>query len=143
MCHLSMKTHISSLCRTCFLHFRKISCIRQFLSTESTSQLVSSMILSRLDYCNSTLSGLPDTSLKRLQKIQNQTARLVLRRRKTDRATPLLRELHWLPVKSRIEYKICTLAIRHFEGTLPLYLSKKLVTYTPSRSLRSNNEKLL
>ena len=101
------------------------------------------MILSRLDYCNSTLSGLPDTSLKRLQKIQNQAARLVLRRRKTDRVTPLLRELHWLPVKSRIEYKICTLAFRHFEGTLPLYLSKKLVTYTPSRSLRSNNEKLL
>ena len=141
--NLSMEAQISSLCRTCFLHLRKISSIRQFLSTESTSQLVSSMILSRLDYCNSTLSGLPSTSLNRLQKVQNQAARLVLRKRKTDRATPLLRELHWLPVASRIQYKICTLAFRHFEGTLPVYLSSKLVSYSPSRSLRSSSEKLL
>jgi len=138
-----MDKQISSLCRTCFLHLRKISSIRQFLSTESTHQLVSSMILSRLDYCNGTLSGLPSTSLNRLQKVQNQAARLVLRRCKTDRASPLLQELHWLPVDSRIKYKICTLAFRHFEGTLPPYLSSKLVSYCPSRSLRSSGEKLL
>ena len=57
--------------------------------------------------------------------------------------TPLLKELHWLPVKFRCQYKTATLAYRHFEGSLPPYLSSSLCTYEPSRSLRSSNEKLL
>ena len=52
-------------------------------------------------------------------------------------------ELHWLPVKFRCHYKIATLAYRHFEGSLPPYLSSSLCTYEPSRSLRSSNKKLL
>ena len=62
---------------------------------------------------------------------------------KQDHVTPLLKELHWLPVKLRCQYKIATLAYRHFEGSLPPYLSSSLCTYEPSRSLRSSNEKLL
>ena len=140
---LSMDVHISAVCRLCNFHLRKISSIRQFLSVESVSQLVSSMILSRLDYCNSTLSGLPSVSLNRLQKVQNHAARLILRKRKTDHVSPLLKELHWLPVEARIKYKMCVLAFKHFQGTLPPYLSNKLQSYTPSRTLRSSAEKLL
>ena len=101
------------------------------------------MILSRLDYCNSTLSGLPSSCLNRLQKVQNNAARLVLRKRKSDHVTPLLKQLHWLPVQARIIYKIATLAYKFFDGCPPPYLSVLLETCTPARSLRSSSERLL
>ena len=65
------------------------------------------------------------------------------RKRKSDHVTPLLEKLHWLPVEARIHYKIATLAFRHFENSLPPYLSELLHTYQPSRTLRSSSEKLL
>ena len=140
---LSMKRQVTSLCRSSYFHLSKIASIRPYLSDESTAQLVSSLILSRLDYCNSTLSGLPSSSLNRLQKVQNNAARLVLRKRKLDHVTPLLEKLHWLPVDARIHYKIATLAFRHFENSLPPYLLELLHIYQPSRTLRSSSEKLL
>lgn len=140
---LSMDAQISSLCRNCHFHLRKIAAIRPYLSQASTAQLVSSMVLSRLDYCNSILAGLPSSSLSRLQKVQNCAARLVLRKKKHDHATPLLRQLHWLPINARIEYKLATLAFKFFDETLPPYLSDQLISYVPSRALRSSSEKLL
>ena len=123
---LSMKEQVTSLCRSSYFHhLRKIASIRPYLSNESTAELVSSLILFRLDYCNSTLSGLPSCSLNRLQKVQNNAARLVLRKRKSDRVTPLQeKKLHWLPDEARVHYKIATLAFRHFENSLPPYLSE-------------------
>ena len=76
------------------------------------AELISSLILYRLDYGNSTLSGLPLFSLNRLQRVLNNAARPVLRKRKSDYVTPLLEKLHWLPVETRIHYKIATLAFR-------------------------------
>ena len=64
-------------------------------------------------------------------------------KRKRDHITPLLNKLHWLPVKFRCEYKIAILAYRHFDGTLPTYLSAFFCTYQTSRGLWSLNEKLL
>ena len=133
---------MTSLCRSSYFHLRKTASIRPYLSDENTAQLVSSLILSRLDYCNSTLSGLPPCSLNRLQKVQNNAARLVLCKRKSDHVTPLLEKLHWLPVEARIHYKIATLAFRHFENSLPPYLSDLLHTYQLSRNLRYSREKL-
>ncbi|KAK7094370.1 hypothetical protein V1264_005945 [Littorina saxatilis] len=75
---LSMDAHINSLCRTAFLEMRRISQIRHLLSLDATKTLVSAFILSRLDYCNSLLAGLPDAKLDRLQRIMNNAARLVL-----------------------------------------------------------------
>ena len=120
-----------------------IASIRPYLSDEGTAQLVSPLILSRLDYCNSTLSGLLLCLLNWLQKVQNNAARLVLCKRKSDHVTRLLEKLHWLPVEARIHYKIATLAFRHFENSLPPYLWELFHTYQPSRTLRSSSEKLL
>ena len=69
-----------------------------------------------------------------VQKIQKGAARVVTRKRKSEHSTPLLKQLHWLPVEAGIQYKVATLADRHFEGTLPLYLSSVLHAYQPSRS---------
>ena len=101
------------------------------------------MVISRLDYCNLVFIGLPGDQIARLQRVQNNAARFVLKKRRRDHVTPLLKELHWLPVQFRCHYRIATLAYCHFEESLPPYLSSSLCTYEPSRSLRSSNEKLL
>ena len=140
---LTFQDHISSVCRAAFLELRRISSIRRYLSKDATAKLVSAMITSRLDYCNSILCGLPAGQISRLQHIQNSAARLVLLKKKRDHVTPLLKELHWLPLTFRIDFKMACLAFKHFDGTLPPYLSRTLTTYCPSRSLRSSSEKLL
>ena len=91
---LSMKQHISSLYRTTFLALRRIASIRPFLSNSSTEKLVASMIMSRLDYCHATFAGVADGQIARLQKIQNNAARLILKKLKHDHVAPLLKELH-------------------------------------------------
>ena len=140
---LTMHQHISYMCKNAYFQLRKISSIRPLLTQSSTVQLISSLVLSRLDYCNALLAGLPADEITRLQRIQNNAARLVFQKSKRNHVTPLLLELHWLPVKYRIQYKIATFAFRRFENTLPPYLSSLLNIYQPSRSLRSSSEKLL
>ena len=138
-----MRQHTDSVCRASFPELRRASSIRPYLSQSATARLVEAMIISRLDYCNSVFAGLPADRVARLQRIQNKAARLVMKKRKGDLVTSLLKELHWSPVKFRCQYNIATLAHRHFEGSLPPYPSSSHCTYEPSRSLRSSKEKLL
>ena len=140
---LSMQQHISSVCRAAYLELRRIASIRPYLTQSATAHLVSSAITSRLDYCNSILAGLPLKQISRLQRVQNNAAKLVLRKSKYDHVTPLLQELHWLPIKFRPQYKIATFVYRFFDGSLPGYLSQTLCAYEPTRNLRSSCEKLL
>ena len=140
---LSVNEQISSLCGSSNFHLRKIGSIRPYLSDASTAKLVLFLILSRLDYCNSTLSGLHSSSLNRLPKVQNNAAKLVFRKRESDHVTPLLKQLHWLPIEACIRHEIVTFAFRHFENSLVPYLSELLQIYQPTRTLRSSNEKFL
>ena len=105
-CHLSSKTHVLNLVRTGNFELRRIGSIRSLLTTEATATLVSAFILSRLDYCNSLLSGCPRYLILRLQKVQNNAARLILRISKREHISPHLASLHWLPIDSRIKYKL-------------------------------------
>ena len=94
--------------------------------------------ISHIDYCNSLLYGIPQASLQKLQRVQNMCARLVLRRRKTDSATSCLKDLHWLPVKQRIHYKILTLTYKSYHGIGPKYLQQMIVKHrTMRQGLRS------
>ena len=70
----------------------------------------------------------------------NNTARVVLEKKKTDSATQMLRDLHWLPVRKRIDYKIATLCYGFFDNSLPVYLANELEIYTPKRTLRSSSD---
>ena len=99
--------HILNTCAAfCSVSCAELEKTRSFLSTDAANKLAVSLILSRLDYCNSLLAGIPDNKLNKLQCIQNHAARLVLRKSRHASATTLLRTLHWLPVKARIQYKI-------------------------------------
>ena len=101
------------------------------------------MIISHLDYCNSVFAGFTSRPGRSVTVNPEQCGTACFEKRKRDHVTPLVKELHWLPVKFRCQYKIATLAHRPFEVSLPLYLSSSLCTYEPSRCLRSSKEKLL
>ena len=87
-CHLSLKTHVLNLVRTANFELRRIGSIRSLLTTEATATLVSAVILSRLDYCKSLLSGCPRSLILRLQKVQNNAAHLILRISKREHYFP-------------------------------------------------------
>ena len=142
-CHLTMRPHILNVVRAANLELRRISSIRHLLTTEATITLVSALVLSRLDYCNALLSGCPHALISQLQRVQNNAARLVLKLRKSEPISPHLASLHWLPVNSRIHYKIATIVFNTLQSNLPKYLSEQLSTYTPSRPLRSSSDTLL
>ena len=141
---LSFNIHIGNLCRALYLQLRRIGQIRPYLSLDSTKKLAVAFILSRMDYCNALLAGLPEDKIAKLQRIQNNAARLVLRKSKRDSATTLLRSLHWLPVRARIDYKIATLCHQCiYNDAMPSYLKELIPPYVPARSLRSKNSSLL
>ena len=141
---LSLKKHISSVCRASYLQIRQIRQIRSSLDIRSTTLLANSLVSSRLDYCNSLFYELPDSSLHRLQRIQNSLARAVLpSTKRSDHISPVLRKLHWLPIKQRIAFKIASLTFKTLQNKIPSYLNDLLHCHNPSRSLRSSNQLLL
>ena len=94
-------------------------------------------MLSRLDYCNSVLAGLPASILAPLQRVLHAAARLVNGLRPHDHVSPTLKKLHWLPIKQRVDYKLCLLVHKVVVGHAPSYLTGMLtaVTDVPSRSI--------
>ena len=100
-------------------------------------------VLSHLDYCNALLAGLPDNAIRQLQRVQNCAARVVKLVNRRSHITPVLKDLHWLPVKFRIMYKINLITFHALNFHCPLYIYELLQEYCPTRSLRSSHQKLL
>jgi hypothetical protein len=138
-----MKCHLNSMVRACYGQMRQLSRIRKFLTIEATEKLVHAFITSRLDNLNSLLYNLPNHLLRKLQLVQNNAARLVMRLRRKDHITPILINLHWLPVECRIKYKILLLVFKSLHGEAPAYLDDLIAPYRPSRTLRSGDLHLL
>ena len=135
--NLSMEKHVTNICRSAYTEIRRISNIRHYLTIDATKTLLCAFVLSKLDYCNSLLSGSPKRLLDKLQKVQNSAARLVFKARKHEHIKPLLQKFHRLPVVSRVQYKVATLCYNSFTESYPVYLSELLSVYHPSRQLRS------
>ena len=121
----------------CFLQLRKISTIRRYITTEACETLIHALITSRLDYASSLLYGLPKPQIRRLQVVQNMAARVVKRVRKYDHITPVMYDLHWLPISQRIYFKILIVTFNIIHGLAPKYLEELVQLRTHSRCLRS------
>ena len=141
---LKLDDHVNKIIKTCFYHLRNIFKIHKYLSIDATKSLVHALVTCRLDYCNSLLYGCKTSSIKRLQRIQNYSARAICKIAKYDHISPVLKQLHWLPVKARIEHKLLTLTFKAVHGQAPSYLSE-LISRRPTLrpGLRSNHSLLL
>ena len=126
--NLNMTNHVATLCQKMFSEIRNISFNRRYLTQEVAAQLMVSLVLSKMDYCNSILAGIPQFLINKLQRVQNCAAKVCFRKKKSDHVTPLLKSLHWLPVRERINYKTALMVFKKFQGTLPSYLSTLLRT---------------
>ena len=93
--NLSFQQHVSRFCQIRYFELRRINFIRHYLSQDALKSLISAFVLSRIDYCNSLLAGCPKQLIHKLQKVQNNAARLICRTPKFDHIYPVL---HWLPV---------------------------------------------
>jgi len=109
--HLSFFDQISTLSKSCYYHIRQIRCIRPYLDLKTASTIATSIVHSKLDYCNSLYYNLPKSQIARLQQIQNSLVRAVVKAPKFCHITPILHSLHWLKITGRIEYKILLLTL--------------------------------
>ena len=132
---LSMKNHILYIARICNYHIRNIAFIKKYLSEDTLKTVICNHVLSRLDYCNSVYYGLPNYLLRKLQNVQNRAARLIKGLRSRDRITPALIELHWLPIKARVEYKILLLIYKVLKYSEPKYLRDCLEFFRPETNV--------
>ena len=123
---LTMRDQVSKTCQSCFFHLRRLRSIRKLLGRDVTIQLVCALVLSRLDYCNSVYAGLPAATLAPLQRVLHAAARLVNDLKTSDHVTSALMDLHWLPIKQRVEYKLCCHVHNVSIGHAPVYISDML-----------------
>ena len=143
---LTMKEHVSSLSKSCLFQLRQLRTIRRSLTPDAAKTLAQAFICSRLDYCNSLFAGISKRLLQRLQAVQNATARMVTGARKFDHISPVIRELHWLPVRQRIAFKLALLAYKAQRSMVPGYLADMCVptsSCSRRRNLRSERANML
>ena len=140
---LSMEHHVASICKSAYMHLYNIGRIRHCINQKTAEILVHALITSKLDYCNSVLFGISEKLLRRLQLVQNSAARIVTKSNKRDHITPILKNLHWLPVRFRIQYKALLILYKILNGPAPVYLKEIVEYYKPKRQLCSENKLLL
>lgn len=140
---LSFDDHVNNVCKAAHFHIRALRHIRRCVSVSDAKTVATSMVSSRLDYCNSVLYGISSSNLSKLQRVQNALARTVMGTKRHQHITPVLAELHWLPVTARIQFKIALLTFKTLTTHQPSYLFDLLQAHQPSRQLRSASRNLL
>jgi hypothetical protein len=123
---LTYTPYINAICSQSYRLLRNLASIRKFLSTDDLRTLVQSIVVSRIDNCNSLLYGVLAQNTNKLQRVQNACARLIYGKRKREHVTPLLQELHWLPVRRRIIFKILLFVFKFFHNLAPFYIENVL-----------------
>ena len=101
-----METHIVNMKRACYIQLRGLHKIRRYLTSEAAEKLTHAFVTSRLDSLNSLLVRMPAYQIAKLQLIQNHAARIVTEQRRSCHITPILKDLHWLPVAAHIDFKL-------------------------------------
>ena len=136
---LSMEPHLTAISRSVCMSIRNIGHIRKYLDKHTTEVLVHAFITSKIDMGNSLLYSININQLNRLQRLQNISARLISLTSKHSHITPVLANLHWLPISYRIKYKIGLFVYKIIHNNAPHYLSDLIHPYSTARTgLRSS-----
>ena len=133
---LSMDVHVAAVCRSGYYQLRQLRPLTRSLSTAAAETVVHAFIATLLDYCNAVLYGVSDRLMCRLQSVQNAAVRLVTGARRYDHITPIPRQLHWLPVRQCVLFKIAVLVFQCLGGQAPSYLSDDCQPVSDSRPRR-------
>src|SRR6218665_3704358 len=120
------------------MHIRDLRRLRPILDHKTACTIATSIVHSKLDYCNSLFYRINSSQIKRLQTIQNALARAVRKTPKHHHSTPVLKSLHWLKVPQRIHYKIASLTYNTLQTSQPSYI-RQLLTIQPPRCTRSSS----
>ena len=138
-----LDVYIANLCRSVNFNLYSVGKIKKYIDGPTAEKMTNSTVTSRLDYCNSLLYGTKQSHIDRPQCCQNNADRVISKRRKFDHISPVLRELHWLPVEHRISYKILLLTYKALNGHAPQYLAALVSKQLPPRPIRSEGQYIL
>jgi hypothetical protein len=141
--YLSFDQHVKDVVKSSNFHIRGLRHIRPFLDQKTANTVACSIVSSRLDYCNSLLSGISAKNVRKLQTVQNSLARVVSGTKRRDHIKPVLKTLHWLPITKRIEFKVALITHKVISTQEPKYLSDIVSIYRPTRELRSSSQQRL
>ena len=126
-CNMNMKKFIAKKCKIASYNLYNISKLRKYITKETCATLMQSLVTSHLDYANAILVNLPKKTLQPLQRIQNMAAKITLLKSREDSATEARKELHWLPIEQRIQYKVCLTVHKCRNDEAPKYLQELLM----------------
>ena len=140
---LTMDKQVTAICISCNYHIRALRLIRRHLPSNVANIVACSLVGPRLDYCNALLYGISQSNMTKLQCIQNTVARNTMEAPRRTHAVDLPKELHWLSVTYRVEFKIATFVYKSMSPKQPKYLSELLHQKECSRLTRSADQQLL
>ena len=141
---LKHTAHVNKLTSTSYHTLHNIGRVRHLLDKPTTQTLIQALVLSRLDYCNSLLLGIPKYNIQKIQRIQNMACRLINQLPGHSRVLDYMKNLHWLKIPERIEYKVLTIMYKGIHNSAPQYLQELVMQdRSHNRSLRPvTNSKL-
>ncbi|KAF7249279.1 Peroxisome proliferator-activated receptor gamma coactivator 1-beta [Varanus komodoensis] len=140
---LSLEAQVTAVARSAFLQLQLIHQLRPYLEYDCLATVTHALVTSHLDFCNALYVGLPLKMVRILQLVQNRAARLLTGTGRCVHMTPVLRQLHWLPIEIRAQFKVLVMTYKALNGLGPGYLKERLHPYMPSRPLRSAGEAFL
>ena len=135
----SLSKHVQNVCKSCFAQLHDFRHVRRFLNHDTSVLVANALVSSRLDYCNSLFRSLSKFNLCKLQCIQNSAARIVSNTSRNTSITPVLKNLHWLPVEHRSVFKTATLVYKFLHTGLPKYFAPYISSYSTRRSQSGGN----
>jgi len=140
---LTFNQHVNNISKSVYFHMKALRHIRKLLPDAAAKTVACTMVAGRLDYCNAVLYGTSSANIDKLQRLQNSLARVVTNTRRRDHITPVLADLHWLPVRYRIVYKIALITFKALTTQQPQYLTELIRHYEALRQLRSRGVNIL
>jgi hypothetical protein len=140
---LSMKNFVNTKCSEAYFKLKNISRLRYYLDTSMRIMLVRNLILSKLDYCNAILANIPKYMINKLQRVLNASVRFIYDIKKHEHISYYVKKAHFLPVRKRVDFKLCTLVFKIIHKLAPTYLNNLVKLHIPSRDLRVGRDSIM